>query len=887
MKKQFKLFSFLLTFFLIVVSLTVTSRVNAASTSSDNGKGIWTPTKEETINVYGMSHSAVWGTANNNTKQHINVLSMKTDGYSSKLVTWAMDNGKNYQRCTLDKLAEDYEAKHPGWLVVGGINGDQYTVGFGSDLGAGSSYFCPQTYYPLIMDNESRIPLTVQKDYTMHVGFANNGSENSFVHNSPVKCFVLTIVDEHKNEIAKYTIDNINTAPTEDQITVWSTHSSDTTANKYVNQAINSDKNIYIVENPELAYMNSTVEYANGINSIFGRGIISSVKTGNVTLVNNQFAIETSNTEVQNALSEGTRIIVDAEYENDDLNNCEASAGFHSVHRMNGADAALVHTGYDGTKYSRSIFGKKADGTYVLLTVDGATDPQDYSIRYTGMNFDECNATLKHYGVVEAYQQDGGGSVTSLYRDANGKFVISNYPRDGVRANLTGLLFVIRDPRLEISETTHNSVTLTLNNELDYIGSTIQNVIVKHNGKDYPLVNGSVTINDLEEDTTYDFEFTYDVVSEDKITSTKFNIAATTKKFDGVQGAFRVDDISKNSFKIYKEQNEYVQDVIVNVDGVDYNMNDDSIVINELIDSTNYKIVIKYNVVDKETNKKYSRTYETDVTTTSYEIPSIPTFEIDKLYEDRVRLNYKYVDSDGLVTEAYILCNDVRYDVTTKTGIQTIKDLDLEHQEYKIQLVVTYVVGTTAKNVKSEIITVGTNNPIISHNITYNLDGGTNNELNPSSYVEGEEVILKEATKEGYKFLGWYIGETKVTSISPEAKEDIELTAKWEKIKEKYQITYILNGGTNNASNPSTYEEGEKVILKEATKEGYKFLGWYKDGELVTEVKEGNVTVEARFEEIKNQDSEKKGCNCKKTIEMVITLTSAVTLLAFVLRKKH
>ncbi|MCI6508050.1 MAG: InlB B-repeat-containing protein, partial [Bacilli bacterium] len=220
-------------------------------------------------------------------------------------------------------------------------------------------------------------------------------------------------------------------------------------------------------------------------------------------------------------------------------------------------------------------------------------------------------------------------------------------------------------------------------------------------------------------------------------------------------------------------------------------------------------------------------------------------------------------------------------------GIQTIKDLDLEHQEYKIQLVVTYVVGTTAKNVKSEIITVGTNNPIISHNITYNLDGGTNNELNPSSYVEGEEVILKEATKEGYKFIGWYIGETKVTSISPEAKEDIELTAKWEKIKEKYQITYILNGGTNNASNPSTYEEGETVILKEATKEGYKFLGWYKDGELVTEVKEGKVTVEARFEEIKNQDSEKKGCNCKKTIEMVITLTSAVTLLAFVLRKKH
>ena len=43
-----------------------------------------------------------------------------------------------------------------------------------------------------------------------------------------------------------------------------------------------------------------------------------------------------------------------------------------------------------------------------------------------------------------------------------------------------------------------------------------------------------------------------------------------------------------------------------------------------------------------------------------------------------------------------------------------------------------------------------------------------------------------------------------------------------------YKITYKLNKGKNNASNPSTYY-GKKVTLKNTSRKGYAFAGWYTD----------------------------------------------------------
>lgn len=47
----------------------------------------------------------------------------------------------------------------------------------------------------------------------------------------------------------------------------------------------------------------------------------------------------------------------------------------------------------------------------------------------------------------------------------------------------------------------------------------------------------------------------------------------------------------------------------------------------------------------------------------------------------------------------------------------------------------------------------------IKYKITYDLDGGTNNENNPLSYtIEDETIVLQDPYKEGYTFIGWTTG---------------------------------------------------------------------------------------------------------------------------------
>lgn len=55
-----------------------------------------------------------------------------------------------------------------------------------------------------------------------------------------------------------------------------------------------------------------------------------------------------------------------------------------------------------------------------------------------------------------------------------------------------------------------------------------------------------------------------------------------------------------------------------------------------------------------------------------------------------------------------------------------------------------------------------------------------------------------------------------------------------------YSITYNMNGGTNNSSNPSTYTVLYGVSLKAPTRAGYTFTGWYdENGNKVTGINEG------------------------------------------------
>lgn len=139
------------------------------------------------------------------------------------------------------------------------------------------------------------------------------------------------------------------------------------------------------------------------------------------------------------------------------------------------------------------------------------------------------------------------------------------------------------------------------------------------------------------------------------------------------------------------------------------------------------------------------------------------------------------------------------------------------------------------------------------YSITYNLNGGTNSAKNISSFTKIDVPIkLYDPTKENADFLGWYAtsdfsGE-KVTEIT--TASNVTLYARWDL---KMTITYVLNGGTNNASNLSTITESMlPYSLMPASKQGYAFVGWFIDeglSEQATAISAfGDITIYAAWE---------------------------------------
>ena len=137
--------------------------------------------------------------------------------------------------------------------------------------------------------------------------------------------------------------------------------------------------------------------------------------------------------------------------------------------------------------------------------------------------------------------------------------------------------------------------------------------------------------------------------------------------------------------------------------------------------------------------------------------------------------------------------------------------------------------------------------------VSYNLNGGTNNPANPTSYlVEDSQLALYSPIKTGYDFLGWQYKGNYVTEINPSWIENIELNAIWK--AHDYSITYELNGGINDPSNPTNYTvEDNTITLKEPTRTGYAFDGWYDSPSFGDEIDKiikgssGDITLYAKW----------------------------------------
>jgi uncharacterized repeat protein (TIGR02543 family) len=132
--------------------------------------------------------------------------------------------------------------------------------------------------------------------------------------------------------------------------------------------------------------------------------------------------------------------------------------------------------------------------------------------------------------------------------------------------------------------------------------------------------------------------------------------------------------------------------------------------------------------------------------------------------------------------------------------------------------------------------------------LTFDLAGGTTSTGGTLSGKYGAAVSIENPTKTGYSFSAW---NPDLPATFPAA--DASYTATYT-LAGDYTITYNLDGGTNAAANPASYNiETETITLAAAAKTGYTFGGWYSDSGFtaaVTQIAKGStgaVTLYAKW----------------------------------------
>lgn len=115
------------------------------------------------------------------------------------------------------------------------------------------------------------------------------------------------------------------------------------------------------------------------------------------------------------------------------------------------------------------------------------------------------------------------------------------------------------------------------------------------------------------------------------------------------------------------------------------------------------------------------------------------------------------------------------------------------------------------------------------YTVTYNLDGGTVENENKTSFTKTETFTLSNPKKRGYTFAGWTgsNGTTPQTTVTVPVgtRENLNYTANWNEIT--YTISYNLNNGIVNPENPTTYTiNSDNITLNNPSKTGYTFIGW-------------------------------------------------------------
>lgn len=242
--------------------------------------------------------------------------------------------------------------------------------------------------------------------------------------------------------------------------------------NDYNIEAIQSGRNWAMLETTKQAQSMQTRRGENVVGAINAGGYDMSNGRPSGAFVMNGVAINRATATTFWVDMDGKAHITDAQTCNAALdagNVREAVAGFGDIFENGHARSGLDNT----TRASRTAIGIKADGTVVMLMVDGRQAP--YSV---GMTMAEVAASMEALGCVQAVNLDGGGSSTFATQregepenETTAGLTLRCRPSDGYERKVSNTIMVLSNAQ---PTGTFDHAVLTPNNEVYTPGSTVQ-----------------------------------------------------------------------------------------------------------------------------------------------------------------------------------------------------------------------------------------------------------------------------------------------------------------------------------------------------------------------------------------------------------------------------
>lgn len=599
---------------------------------------------------------------------------------STRIVNWTTSSINDWSGGKATVLAEKYEQTHPGYIVVGAINGDFFHI----------------------TENDEVLNLSMQegemlKPYVMNalgsgvIGWTYDGK---IVSGNPTisQNMYLEVIDIDGNKLNETTISSVNNTISDTGITLL-------TKDIEKNGEIEYDFTGMTVVELNYTLHRFSLDGNENNDRLFVKGTISKISKdlGSNCVIPERCVYLVAKDDSLNHLNvndlvrcqyhltgEWADVYNTTGYYDKILEN--GNSMFYQSSRNDYSNIA-GDTAYINCKKNRTVIGMREDGTTVLMTIEYRKDGN------YGASYYECAEYLRSVGCVEGWLLDGGGSTSMALRDSRGNFDLICGGSDGQeRSNGNAILLVVKDPGITpiIESASRFSATLNIQTNDSPFVNDVYDVKFELNDKMYDYSDEAITVEGLKEDTKYTFTVYYKMkLDDEKIVEGKKSISFETFSFNAPSVTFdstqksntelvlshtirKAKGVEISNFKIYQGENEY----IVNPG--------ESIHITNLKPLTNYEFYATFDAYDPETTNTYHITtpiYE--CATLSKPRPIITCFKLVKHAGTVLEFEYSFNDVDNQVEEAYIEYFGTKILIEGTSGIKRLEGFDLRQATFK------------------------------------------------------------------------------------------------------------------------------------------------------------------------------------------------------------